>query len=119
MASKEKARKNILFSELPLELKKQFLRHLTMNGVDFEQSADLKYVQATVKIIEQDQGQKKLVVPSAVTRSVSKELSKSRGRSTSERHFKKHSNHFHDACVYSPWEQKRIENNSKLKSDLK
>lgn len=119
MATKERSRKNIMFSELPLELKKQFLHHLTKNGVDFEQSVDAKYVQTTVKIIEEEEGEKKLVIPGAASRSKSKEKGGSKSRNSSERHFTKHTNHFHNKCVYSPWEQKRIENNSKLKDDLK
>lgn len=107
-----------MFSELPLELKKQFLHHLTKNGVDFEKSVDSKYVQTTVKIIEEEEGAKKLVIPSAAGPSKSRDHSKSRGKQASERHFKKHANHFHDACVYSPWEQKKIENNTKLSHDL-
>lgn len=119
MATKEKSRPDIMFSELPLELKKQFLHHLVKNGVDFQRTEDNKFLQAKVKLIEDASQEKRITVPSSVEKSKSKGRPRSDPKTNSMRHFAKHSNQFHQACVYSPWEQKRISNNRKLDQDLK
>ena len=48
--------KTIKFKDLPLDLKKQFVHHLSKNDVDFEQVKDSKYLQAKVKIVEEPDG---------------------------------------------------------------
>jgi hypothetical protein len=104
--SQSKKSKEILFSELPLELKKQFLHHLAKNKVEFEKFKDSKYLQAKVKIIEEEEGKPKLFIPGKTKQ---RDFNKSEERK----------NKFHQDCVYSPWEQKKIQNNAKLDNALK
>lgn len=119
MATRSRQRQDVMFSELPLELKKQFLHHLAKNDVEFERSKDNRYVQAKVKLIEDEANVKKLSIPDRNSRSKSPGKSESLGKTNASRHFAKHSNKFHEGCVYSPWEQNRMSNNAKLREDLK
>lgn len=114
--------KEILFSELPLELKKQFLTHLGKNNVDFSKY-DQKYMQALVRIVEKDDGSKELA-----TSTVGRSRSGSKTRTLKQQQLyddMMHKNHglrfnkYHGGCVYGDWEKKRIENNSKLDDALK
>ena len=100
--------KTIKFKDLPLDLKKQFVHHLSKNDVDFEQVKDSKYLQAKVKIVEELGGRPVM-------------RTKSRGKGDKQNMFQKHGekgNHFHKDCVYGEWEHKRMANNAKLDNEV-
>jgi hypothetical protein len=96
--------KEVLFSDLPLELKKQFLHHLSKNDVEFQKLQDGRYLQAQVKIVE-SKGEKRLVMPPGKQTMKEREMNKD--------------HRFHKDCMYSNWEQQRMSNNAKLDADLK
>lgn len=96
--------KEVLFSELPLELKKQFLHQLAKNDVEFQKLQDGRYVQAKVKIVEA-KGEKRLIMPPGKKTMREREMNKD--------------HKFHHDCMYSGWEQQRMTNNAKLDADLK
>ena len=98
--------REILYSELPLELKKQFIQHISKNKIQFDKIKDDKYVHMKVKIIEDEEKKTRLFIPGVDKVNM---FEKNEGSK----------NKYHKECVYSPWEHKRMKNNSKLKSQMK
>ena len=107
----EEKPKEIFFSDLPLDLKKHFVYHLSNNNVDFEQLKNTRFMHAKVKIIEKDGTPRLLINP---------ETSKNASASTQNMFKKKKKSELsHKDCIYSPWEHKRRENNENLQKALK
>lgn len=81
--------------------------HLRKNQVDFEQVRDSKYLHAKVKIIEDEEGRKRIRSTSADRRK--------------QNMFERNANKghlYHNDCVYGKWEHTKMMNNQKLEQDL-